>query len=83
MNNSSEEGRCVTGISVPVVLAIELANGKDDRNDDEGDDGEAPGGSEHEDQHHARLSHTPQSNIQVEAHLVRYCCGVCCKPAIP
>ena len=71
MNNSSEEGRCVTGISVPVVLAIELANGKDDRNDDEGDDGEAPGGSEHEDQHHARLSHTPQSNIQVEAHLVR------------
>lgn len=55
---------------VPVVLAIQLTDGKDHRNDDEGDDGEAPGGSKHEDQHHARLSHTPQSDIEVQAHLV-------------
>ncbi len=55
---------------LPVVLAVELADGQDDRDDDEGDNSEAPGGGKHEDQHHGRLSHAPQGHIQVQAHLV-------------
>lgn len=54
----------------PVVLAVQLADGQDEGDDDEGDDSEAPGGGKHEDQHHGRLSHTPQRHIQVQAHLV-------------
>ena len=55
---------------VPVVLAVKFTNSKYDGDDDEGDHGEAPGRGKHEDQHHARLSHTPQCNIQIQAHLV-------------
>ena len=70
------------GMLAPVVLAVQFANSKYDGDDDEGDNGEAPGGRKHEDQHHARLSHTPQRNIQVQTHLVGHCRGVGCKPAV-
>lgn len=55
---------------IPDILAIQLADGKNDWDDDKGDNREAPGGSKHKEEHHGCLCHTPQRHIQVEAHLV-------------
>ena len=66
----SSRSKILTGMPVPIVLAVQFANSQDDGDDDEGDNSEAPGGGKHEDQDHACLSYTPQSNVQVQAHLV-------------
>ena len=66
---------------IPDVLAIQLGDSQNDRDDDEGDDSEAPGGCKHEEEHHRSLSHAPQTHIHVQAHLIRYSGCVSCQPA--
>lgn len=46
-----------------------LADDDDHGHEDEGDDGEAPGGAEHEEEHHAGLGGAAQQHVHIQADL--------------
>lgn len=58
-------GASLSNFHLPVISSVDLGDEDDGGDDDKCDDREAPGGPEHEHQHHGGLREAAQAHVQI------------------